>query len=155
MSHTTLSVFKPILDFIQHRSVDAQLQYDLAKAFPLSSDSVQSIREWCLQGLKSGSIRVRGPQTLRFGNLLHQKRNEYAFRIDIVDMEGKGPGHIHPKGEINLCFSTSNDGRGLTSFDGLSEGWVVKQPNSWHTPHVRHGRMVIIYFLPQGKVLFD
>lgn len=155
MTTQPAAVFTPILEFLSTRSVDTQLQYELSKHFPLASESIQQIKAWCLNGLKEQSFRMRGPQSLRFGNLLHQKRNPFGFRIDIVDMEGQGPGHVHPLGEINLCFTTENTGGGSTSFDGLSEGWVVKQPKSWHTPTVRQGRMVIVYFLPRGKVIFD
>lgn len=150
-----IDVFEPILEFLQTQAVDTQLQYTLSKKFPLSSSTIQSIKDWCLTGLQDGSIRMRGPNSLRFGNLLHQKQNDFGFRIDIVNMTGVGPGHVHPLGEINLCFSVENFGEGLTSFDGVSEGWVVKQPGSWHKPTVRHGRMVIVYFLPKGQVQFD
>ena len=152
---TPIETFAPILSFLQTQRVDTQLQYTLSKKFPLSSDVVQSIKSWCFTSMNDGSIRMRGPKNLRFGNLLHQKKNDYGFRIDIVDMSGVGPGHIHPLGEINLCFATENTGAGGTSFDGVSEGWVVKQPESWHKPTVRNGRMVIVYFLPKGKVYFD
>lgn len=148
-------LFAPILDFLSNNPVDTQLAYRLSKRFPLSSSLIQQIRQWSIESVHNGTIRMRGPQSLRFGNLLHQKRSAFPFRIDIVDMSGVGPGHLHPLGEVNLCFTTTNDGTGLTSFDGISEGWVVKQPNSWHKPTVRHGRMIIIYFLPQGKVIFD
>ena len=152
---TPIETFAPILSFLQTQTVDTQLQYTLSKRFPLSSDLVQSIKSWCLTSVNDGSIRLRGPKSLRFGNLLHQKKNDYGFRIDIVDMTGIGPGHIHPLGEINLCFATAHTDAGNTSFDGVSEGWVVKQPESWHKPTVRNGRMIIVYFLPKGKVQFD
>lgn len=152
---STLATFEPILSFLEHQVVDTQLQYTLSKQFPLSGELVQQIRSWCVQSINDGSIKMRGPRTLRFGNLLHQKRNDYGFRIDIVDMTGVGPGHVHPLGEINLCFAMEKSHTGTTSFDGISEGWVVKQPGSWHKPTVRHGRMVIVYFLPKGKVIFD
>ena len=152
---TVIETFEPLLSFLQTQTVDTQLQYTLSKKFPLSSALIQNIKSWCLHSINDGSVRMRGPKSLRFGNLLHQKRNEYGFRIDIVDMTGVGPGHVHPLGEINLCFTIENTGSGGTSFDGISEGWVVKQPGSWHKPTVRNGRMVIVYFLPKGKVQFD
>ena len=152
---TPIETFAPILSFLQNQTVDTQLQYTLSQKYPLSSTLIQDIKAWCLTGINDGSIRMRGPKSLRFGNLLHQKRNDYGFRIDIVDMTGVGPGHVHPLGEINLCFTTDRTDTGSTSFDGISEGWVVKQPGSWHKPTVRHGRMVIVYFLPKGKVQFD
>lgn len=152
---TPIEIFAPILSFLETQTVDTQLQYTLSKKFPLASDLIQSIKEWCLASVSNGSIRMRGPKSLRFGNVLHQKRNNYGFRIDIVDMTGVGPGHVHPLGEINLCFAIECTDNGGTSFDSISEGWVVKQPNSWHKPTVRNGRMVIVYFLPNGNVLFD
>ena len=152
---TALETFEPLLSFLQTQAVDTQLQYTLSEKFPLSSGLIQDIRSWCLASVNDGSVRMRGPKSLRFGNLLHQKRNNYGFRIDIVDMTGVGPGHLHPLGEINLCFSVENTDDGGTSFDGISEGWVVKQPGSWHKPTVSNGRMVIVYFLPKGKVQFD
>ena len=152
---TPIETFAPILSFLQRQPVDTQLQYTLSQKYPLSSTLIQDIKTWCLRSVNDGSIRMRGPNSLRFGNVLHQKRNDYGFRIDIVDMTGVGPGHVHPLGEINLCFTTDTTDTGSTSFDGISEGWVVKQPGSWHKPTVRHGRMIIVYFLPKGKVLFD
>jgi len=152
---STLTTFEPILSFLKHQVVDTQLQYTLSKKFPLSGDTVQHIRSWCVEAVNDGSVKMRGPNSLRFGNVLHQKRNDYGFRIDIVDMTGVGPGHVHPLGEINLCFSIERSDTGMTSFDGISEGWVVKQPGSWHKPTVRNGRMIIVYFLPKGKVVFD
>lgn len=152
---TPIETFAPILSFLQTQTVNTQLQYTLSKQFPLSSSLIQDIKRWCVTAVKDGSVRMRGPKSLRFGNVLHQKRNDYGFRIDMVDMTGVGPGHVHPLGEINLCFTTESATSGSTSFDGISEGWVVKQPNSWHTPTVRNGRMIIVYFLPKGKVQFD
>ena len=145
-----MSFVSPIIDWIENRAVDAQLQYDLSHRFPLSSTHIQQFKEWCVQNIENGSIRMRGPNSLRFGNLLKGK-----MRIDIVDMSGVGPGHTHPNGEINLSFSTENVGSGSTSFDGQSEGWLVKVPNSWHKPTVSNGRMIIVYFLPKGAILFD
>ena len=144
------TVAQPFLDFVQGRSVDVQLQYDLSTTFPMASLEVQRLKQWCLENIQSGNIRMRGPHTLRFGNLLKGE-----MRIDIVDMTGVGPGHTHPNGEINLSFSTESASTGATSFDGQTEGWLVKPPNSWHTPTVANGRMVIVYFLPKGAIQFD
>ena len=94
------SITKPILDYLKDKKVDAQLQYDLSKAFPISSQYVQTLKRWCLESIGTGNIRMRGPQSLRFGNLL-----KGTIRIDIVDMTGIGPGHTHPNGEINWIFS--------------------------------------------------
>jgi hypothetical protein len=145
-----MSFVSPIIDFIENHPVDAQLQYDLSQQFHLSSLHIQHFKNWCVDNIQNGSIRMRGPDSLRFGNLLKGK-----MRIDIVDMTGVGPGHTHPNGEVNLSFATENLDSGCTSFDGQSEGWLVKYPGSWHKPTVSNGRMIIVYFLPRGAILFD
>ena len=149
-SQNIRTLSQPFLDFFHGRDVDAQLQYDLSKTFPMSSPAVQQLKHWCINNIQTGAIRMRGPQTLRFGNLL-----KGTMRIDIVDMTGVGPGHTHPNGEINLSFATESTQTGSPSFDGQTEGWLVKPPNSWHTPNVANGRMVIVYFLPHGAIQFD
>ena len=108
---TVIKTFEPLLSFLQKQTVDTQLQYTLSKKFPLSSALIQDIKTWCLSAINDGSVRMRGPKSLRFGNLLHQKRNDYGFRIDIVDMTGIGPGHVHPLGEINLVLQLQIQGQ--------------------------------------------
>ena len=66
-------------------------------------------------------------------------------------MNCKGPGHTHPLGEVDLCFPQDSSAR----FDGKEETWVVYGENSWHEPTVTHGRMIILYFLPQGSIRFE
>ena len=67
-----------------------------------------------------------------------------------VDMAGPGAEHVHPGGEVNLCFATEGDPR----FCGTGEGWYVVPPGSQHVPEVTGGRMLIAYFLPQGAIRF-
>jgi len=65
-------------------------------------------------------------------------------------MTEPGPGHAHPRGEVDLCMAIEGDPR----FDGRKEGWTAYAPGSWHIPTVQGGRMAILYFLPGGEIRF-
>ena len=83
---------------------------------------------------------------MRFGRVSKALPETRDFAVDAVDMEGPGPPHTHPRGELNLCFALD----GSPTFDGQPPGWVVLGPGSWHVPTVAGGRMAILYFLPGG-----
>ena len=65
-------------------------------------------------------------------------------------MNGAGPEHRHPAGEVNYCIALE----GNPTFDGAPPGWVVKAPDSTHVPTVEGGTMLIVYLLPGGKIEF-
>lgn len=90
----------------------------------------------------------RATDTLSFGRVAKAGPETHGLSIDAVDIEGVGAEHTHPKGEVSLCFALSGDPR----FDGHPEGWVVKEPGSHHAPTVTGGRMLIVYFLPDGAL---
>jgi hypothetical protein len=92
----------------------------------------------------------RATPTLTYGRIAKSSTETLGFAIDVVDMVGPGAEHIHPNGEINLCFRESGDPR----FCGAAEGWYVVPPGSRHIPEVTGGRMVICYFLPGGEIQF-
>lgn len=89
----------------------------------------------------------RATDSLTFGRLA-KPDTAGGFAIDVVDMEGDGAAHTHTRGEVDLCIAESGDPR----FDGDPEGWVVKPPGSRHTPTVTGGRMLIVYWLPEGAI---
>ena len=63
-------------------------------------------------------------------------------------MSGAGAAHTHPNGEVSICFPTEGD----PPFEGYADGWVVKAPGSSHIPTVTGGKMLILYFLPEGAM---
>ena len=65
-------------------------------------------------------------------------------------MTAPGPMHVHPQGEIDLCFAED----GEPTFDGQPPGWVVYPPGSKHVPTVAGGKMLILYLLPGGAIEF-
>jgi hypothetical protein len=84
---------------------------------------------------------------VRFGRVAKEL---CGFSVDCVFMNSPGPRHRHPDGEIDLCFAT----KGASRFDGQPEGWVVYGKGSEHVPTVTDGEMLILYFLPGGKIEF-
>ena len=65
-------------------------------------------------------------------------------------MNGPGPLHRHPQGEVNYCVALD----GAPTFDGQPAGWVVMTPESKHVPTVAGGEMLIVYLLPEGAIEF-
>jgi hypothetical protein len=57
---------------------------------------------------------------------------------------------VHPLGEIDLVMPIDESAR----FDGSPAGWVVYPPGSAHRPTVSHGRSLVLYLLPEGRIEF-
>lgn len=128
----------------------AQAQATLNRIFPLSS--LATLRATLLAANSEGWLAPkRAGDTLTFGRLAKPLPEYGGCSIDVVDMAGAGAAHTHPNGEVSLCFATEGDPR----FVGFPEGWVVVGPGSRHVPLVTDGRMLILYFLPGGAMVWD
>ena len=154
MNKTALiEAVQPICQFIQ--SLDLNQPDCISKldaAFPMGK--LDHIRKLVEEGIQDGWLCPRGQSPLTYGRLQKSTAPD-IIGIDTVDMDGStapcaGPGHEHPTGEVDLCFSLSGD----PDFDGNHEGWTVYPPKSWHVPTVSRGRMAILYFLPKGAIRF-
>jgi 2-hydroxylaminobenzoate mutase len=89
---------------------------------------------------------------VRFGRLAKAGQGTAGFSIDVVEMSGAASGaHTHLKGEFDLSFPLD----GTPAFDGRGGRWVVYPPGSRHVPTVTGGRMLIVYFLPEGAIRFE
>lgn len=102
------------------------------------------------QLLDAGEIAQRGAPPVKYGRVAKAGPQTREFSIDVVDMNGAGPRHRHPRGEINYCIALE----GAPTFMGQPPGWVVEPPGSEHVPTVAGGRMLIVYLLPQGEIEF-
>ena len=91
-----------------------------------------------------------GEMPVRWGRVAKPSEETLGFSIDVVLMDGAGPLHVHPEGEVS--FAVTMDG--APRFDGHPEGWVVLPPGSQHVPTVEGGTMLIAYVLPEGKIEF-
>lgn len=99
-----------------------------------------------------GWLTPREGGGVRFGRLSKALPESRGFSIDVVDMSGGASGaHTHPLGEFDLCFPLE----GRPAFDGRTGPWVVYPPGSRHVPTVTGGRMLIVYFLPEGAIRFE
>lgn len=123
---------------------DVAQQLEAAHPFADLGETVTALRRARDEGWLTPR---RATETLTFGRLAKPAAAE-GLGIDIVDMEGEGAAHTHPEGEFNLCIAES----GEPKFDGHGPGWVVMPPGSRHVPTVRGGRMLIVYWLPNGAV---
>lgn len=141
---------KPILRFLEGKKITSSLTKELGDKFPRNSDLLQEIESLCQKALSENLLKMRGAPDLRFGRILKPSETS-PFSIDIVDMNCKGPGHTHPLGEVDLCFPQDSE----SLFDGKPDTWIVYGENSWHEPTVSQGRMIILYFLPEGSIRFE
>ncbi len=117
----------------------------LTAEFPLDSPIVQRIRELAEAGQADGTLLPKEAGGVRYGRV---GKDCDGFSVDAVWMNGPGPKHRHPRGEINLLFRQE----GEPTFEGHPEGWAVFAPDSVHVPTVAGGAMLILYFLPGGAV---
>ncbi len=117
---------------------------------PLDDPRVEAARQLVETGLAEGWLTPREAGGVRFGRIAKPSDDTSSFSIDAVDMDGAGPGHVHPNGEFDLSFALQGEPR----FESAPEGWVVLPPGSWHVPTVTGGRMGILYFLPGGAIEF-
>ena len=101
--------------------------------------------------LAEGRIADRGEPPVRWSRVAKAGPETRDLSIDVVCMEGPGPRHLHPNGEVNFCVALSGHPR----FDGQEPGWVVFPPGSAHVPTVAGGSMLIVYLLPGGRIEFD
>lgn len=137
----------PTLEDIDPAAKDAAAR--LEAAHPFRSPGMHRIRELCRAGLDEGWLvpRSAGPD-VRYGRLV---KDLGGYAVDCVLMQGTALGHTHPRGEINIAFAWEGDPR----LEGQAEGWIVYAPGTHHVPTVTGGRMLFVYFLPGGEVIWD
>ena len=68
----------------------------------------------------------------------------------VAELNGAGPRHRHPLGEVNYCIALED----TPKFQDQGPGWVVESPGSEHVPTVTEGMMLIVYLLPEGSMEF-
>jgi|AMFO01.1.fsa_nt_gi hypothetical protein len=142
----------PILEALRSAEpTDRDLARRLSERFPLDGPVLTAVAAGMRRGLDEGWLCPRENAGVRFGRLAKPDHPAtFGMSIDAVKMDAPGPGHTHPKGEIDLCFALDGD----PTFDGHAPGWTVYPPGSWHVPTVRGGTMAILYFLPGGEIEF-
>jgi hypothetical protein len=142
------ALLRPVVEVV--RAIDPSspdARGRLEAALPLDSAAMRQIRALVREGVESGWLCDRENGGIRFSRV---EKDVAGISIDAVHMGSSGAPHLHPNGEIDLCFAVSGSPR----FDGHDQGWTVYPPNSWHVPTVEGGQMDILYFLPGGAIRF-
>lgn len=121
----------------------------LEARFPFHSEVVQQIGRVLRAAVEARAVCDRENGGVRFSRV--KKAGPGDVSIDAVHMSTPALGHTHPQGEVDLCFAAS----GAPRFDGRAPGWTVYAPGTWHVPTVEGGAMDILYFLPDGAIVFS
>lgn len=147
-----IETFRPLLDAARGVALDdpAAARETLNARFDPQGAAALELNERLLAHLKAGEIANRGAMPVKFGRVAKATPETHDFSIDVVHMNGAGPLHKHPAGEINYCIALD----GAPTFMGQPPGWVVELPGSQHVPTVAGGTMLIVYLLPQGRIEF-
>lgn len=142
------AALRPLVEMIAGLDLfDPRAAERLRELAPLDSPLVASIRAIAEAGAKAGWLLPKTNAGVAFGRVA---KDLDGFSVDAVRMSSPGPEHIHPKGEVDLCFALD----GTPKFDGQAPGWVVYPPGSRHVPTVSGGTMLILYFLPEAAIEF-
>ena len=146
-----LAALAPIVDALNGISLDdpAGTKRMLDEKFPVDGPIVSKARTLFREGVAAGWLCDRENSGVKFSRVL-KAADATKWSIDAVHMSGPGAGHLHPGGEVDLCFAVE----GSPKFDGHEGAWVVFGKNTWHVPTVEGGVMDILYFLPGGAITF-
>lgn len=146
------SALQPLLRFVADLDLhDPEATADaLRERFPHDGPEMSAIRQAMEEGVAAGTVCHMGEDPVRYSRLFKATEDSLGFSADAVLMSAPGPRHLHPEGEIDLCFALD----GEPTFDGNPAGWTVYRPGSQHIPTVSGGTMLILYLLPQGAIEF-
>ena len=146
------SSLSPLLEHVAALDLTApeKALASLTQHFPPDGPFIMGIAALMRAGVADGSLCNRGGGSVRFSRVFKASEASSGLSADAVLMDGPGPLHRHPLGEVDLCFSED----GEPSFDGEAAGWAVYPPGSTHVPTVSGGTMLILYLLPQGAIDF-
>jgi hypothetical protein len=138
--------FAATLDLSDAKSAKEKLDAE----FPFDSERVQQWGELMRVGVAEGILCDKGKPPMQYSRISKNIPETNNFSCDAVLMNGAGPNHIHPNGEVDLCFAVDGEPR----FDCNEPGWTVYGVGSQHIPTVTGGMMLILYLLPGGALEF-
>ncbi len=147
-----IDLFRPLLEAAQGLDLEdpSRAEAALNERFDPGGKAAAALNAELLALLEQGKIAERGEMPVRWGRVAKASEETLGFSIDVVHMNGAGPRHRHPRGEIDYCVAMD----GSPTFDGREPGWVVFPNDSIHVPTVAGGTMLIVYLLPKGEMDF-
>ena len=138
-----------VTDAIGGATLDTVLEKRLMQQFPPGGDTYRSLEAACREGIAEGWMCTQGGGRRKFGRIFEPAADLSGFSVDVVDIDDLvGNYHRHPNGEIDLILPVTSE----ATFDARGAGWLVYAPGSGHRPTVKHGRVVVLYLLPQGRI---
>ena len=147
-----IETFRPLLDAA--RGIDLSepeaAREELARRFDPHGAAAHDLRATLIDLLDEDAIAENGEMPVKWGRVSKAGAETNDYSIDVVLMNGPGPRHTHPSGEIDYCIPME----GEPTFEGCPSGWVVMPAGSTHVPAVENGTMLIVYLLPGGEVEF-
>ncbi len=148
-NENVLAALQPICRTVASLDLSRPAEAEAALAKSVAPEALQEIGALLSSAFEAGWLcpKSGGPGVF-FGRVAKPSDQTAGVSIDAVEMEGPALEHLHPKGEVSLCFARSGDPR----FEGRPAGFVVMPPGSRHVPTVTGGRMLIVYFLPDGAM---
>lgn len=136
---------------VQDKPLDGQLEIELNQAIPPGGEIYESVFGACRGAIEAGWMCKHEAQGIRYGRVIKPGAQTHGFSVDVVEMHDlEGPHHRHPMGEIDMVMPLTAGAQ----FDGRGAGWRVYPPGSAHKPTVTHGRALVLYLLPQGRIEF-
>lgn len=145
------TLMEPVIARIAGAPIDAGLEQELNRRFPPGSETFRAIERACHQAIAAGWMCSQGGEGRRFGRVVEPAPETRDLSVDVVDLTDiVGPHHRHPTGEVCMVMPVTEGAR----FDGHGAGWCVNPPGSAHHPTVTHGRALVLYLLPEGRIEF-
>ena len=148
----TVDAFRPLIDAATGLDLTSPVAAVTAlnQRFDPKGSEAQALRSHLIELLDQGAIAENGELPVKWGRAAKATPETNNFSVDVVLMNGPGPRHTHPAGEVNYCIPLE----GKPTFEGCPQGWVVMLPGSTHVPAVVNGTMLIVYLLPGGAIQF-
>jgi hypothetical protein len=148
-----VDAFRPLIDAARglDLAAPAAAVAALNARFDPKGAEAQALRGQLIDLLDQGAIAQNGELPVKWGRAAKATPATGNFSVDVVLMNGAGPRHTHPAGEIDYCIPLE----GTPTFEGCTQGWVVMPAGSTHVPEVGDGTMLIVYLLPGGAIVFD
>ncbi len=136
---------------LRDKPLDENLELWLNREHGPDSATYRHLKKQCEHGISEGWLCQHSAGGIAYGRAFKPSDEHAGFSIDVVDMENvAGPHHSHPNGEIDLIMPLEPGAK----FDGRGAGWLVYPPESAHRPTLTHGRALVLYLLPEGKIQF-
>lgn len=145
------SMLKPVTDFVSGREIDREMAAELNRKFPPDGETFSAIEHACHDAIAEGWMCAQGSEGRRFGRVIQPSDETERLSVDVVELTDiVGPHHVHPNGEVCMVMPVDE----AAKFDGNPRGWCTYEPGSDHHPTVAHGKALVLYLLPEGKIEF-